>query len=97
MKTLHKTMLLTVALSGLAATAWAGQPAPPARISMDQARTIALTAASGAVADEEYEKENGAWRYSFEFRQDGRIHEIGVDANSGAIIEDSWEDASDHD
>jgi len=31
----------------------------------------------------EYEKEGGGWRYSFDIRQGKRIHEIGVDANTG--------------
>jgi uncharacterized membrane protein YkoI len=96
-KTFHKRVLLGVFLSGLALAAQAGQGDPAARISMDEARAIAEKHASGAIKDAEYEKEKGAWRYSFEFKQDGRIHEIGVDANSGEIVEDSWEDKADKD
>jgi len=59
---------------------------------MAQARSIALKAAPGHVADAEYEKEKGAWRYSFDIRQGKRIHEIGVDANTGKIVENSFED-----
>jgi uncharacterized membrane protein YkoI len=96
-KTSLKSVLLAAGSICVAGTAGPAHPAPVAKLSLDEARAIALTAASGTVVDEEYEEENGAWRYSFEFTQDGRIHEIGVDATSGTIVEDSWEDAADHD
>lgn len=59
---------------------------------MGQARAIALKAAPGKVIDAEYEKEAGAWRYSFDIMQGKRIHEIGVNANTGKIVEDKYED-----
>lgn len=66
-------------------------PAPKAKLTMTQARAIALRAAPGKIVDSEYEKEAGAWRYSFDIRQKNRIHEIGVDANSGRIVENKFE------
>ena len=66
--------------------------APEPRLSMDQARRIALKAARGRLVAAEYEKEKGAWRYSFDIRQARRIHEVGVDANSGRIVENAFED-----
>ena len=71
--------------------------APPARLTMAQARAIALKAAPGTVKDAEYEKEGGAWRYSFDIRQGARIHEIGVNANTGAIVENKFEGLKDKD
>lgn len=68
---------------------------PPAKLTQAQAQVIALNRAPGRVIDAEYESEDGGWRYSFDIRQRGRhdIHEIGVDANSGRIVEDSFERA----
>ncbi|RYE94656.1 MAG: peptidase M4 [Oxalobacteraceae bacterium] len=92
----------TAALVGLAAltatAAVANGPAKPtAKLSMAQARAIALKNAPGKVVESDYENEKGGWRYSFDIRQGRRIHEIGVDANSGRIVEDAYESAKDKD
>ncbi len=91
------TLLLfatAVAAAGLA-PAIAAKPQP--RLSITQARAIALKKAQGRIADAEYEKEGGGWRYSFDIRQGKRIHEIGVDANTGQIVEDKFEGLHDKD
>lgn len=92
------TLALT-ALAGLAATAAvaSGPAKPAAKLSMAQARTIALKKAPGKVVESDYENENGGWRYSFDIRQGKRIHEIGVDANTGKIVEDTFESANEKD
>ena len=64
--------------------------APTARISMPKAQAIALRAAPGKVVKAEYENERG-WRYSFDIRQGRRIHEIGVNAMTGRIVENKFE------
>jgi uncharacterized membrane protein YkoI len=51
-----------------------------------------LKLAPGKIVVAEYETEGGGWRYSFDIRQGKRIHEIGVDANSGKIVENTFED-----
>lgn len=84
------------ALSALP-TAPAIAATPPAKITQAQARAIALKAAPGVVQAAEYEKEGGGWRYSFDIRQGKRIHEIGVDATSGRIVEDTFESRNDKD
>jgi hypothetical protein len=61
------------------------------RISIEQAREIALKIAPGKIQDEEYEREGKAWRYSFDIVEGRRIHEIGVDAHSGQVVEDKYE------
>ena len=70
---------------------------PPAKLSMAQARSIALKKAPGKIVDAEYEKEGGGWRYSFDIRQGRRIHEIGVDAGTGRIVENKYEGINDKD
>lgn len=75
----------------------APQKGPPAKLTMAQARAIALKAAPGKIVESDYEKEKGAWRYSFDIRQGKRIHEIGIDANNGKIVESSYETAGDKD
>jgi len=87
----------TVAALSALPTASAVAATPPAKITKAQARTIALKAAPGVVQDAEYEKEGGGWRYSFDIRQGTRIHEIGVDATSGRIVEDKFESRNDKD
>lgn len=84
--------------AGAASPAAASHEAPPkSAVSKSQAEAIALRAAPGQIAEAEYEKEGGAWRWSFDIKQNGKIHEIGVDAMTGKIVEDSWEAAGDKD
>lgn len=97
MKPFYRIVVLAGLLAAAGVPVQAAQQAPAAKISMAEARATALTAAPGEVAKAEYEEEDGAWRYSFDIRQDGKIHEIGVDANSGKIVENVWEGAADND
>ncbi|CDO38332.1 PepSY domain-containing protein [Novosphingobium sp. KN65.2] len=78
-------------LAGLA------QAAPKPQVSKSQAQAIALRVAPGKIVKAEYERENGAWRWSFDVRQGARIHEIGVDAKTGKIVEDSFETPGERD
>jgi uncharacterized membrane protein YkoI len=75
----------------------AAAPAPKPKISMAQARQIALRLAPGKVAKSEYEKEGGGWRYSFDIQQKGHIQEIGVNAMTGKVVENKSEGKVDHD
>ena len=90
------SLICLASVLGFAPVAAATHP-PKAKITMAQARGIALRAAPGKIADAEYEKEAGAWRYSFDIRQGRRIHEIGVDANTGRIVENKFEGLHDKD
>ena len=76
--------------AGYVGIAQAGSPAH-ARIGMARARAIALKTAPGKIKDAEYEKENGGWRYSFDIQQGARVHEVGVDAFTGKIVENDFE------
>ena len=67
------------------------QAAPQPKITKAQAEATALKAAPGKIVETDYEKEKGAWRWSFDIRQGKRVHEIGVDAMTGKIVESSYE------
>ena len=77
-----------------AAHAFAGQKyAKEAKITMAEARAIALKAFPGSIADEELEHEKGGsgLRYSFDIVK-GRIRqEVGVDAKTGKVLENDRE------
>ena len=78
-----------------AAFAWTGEKyAPQAQVTMDQATAIALKERPGTVTDRELEREHGGsgLRYSFDIKSsDGVVYEIGVDAKTGKVLEDSKE------
>ncbi len=74
------------------ASAYTGQElAGAAKISLEQARTIALKAHSGKIIDEELEQEKGGsgLRYSFDIRHDKVTQEVGVDAKTGEVLENA--------
>jgi len=91
--------ITALALAGLAigGAAEAKVQAPAPKVSERQARKIALAAAPGKITDSEYEKEGGGWRWSFDIQQKGHIQEIGVDGQTGKIVENSNEGKVDHD
>lgn len=97
-----KKALIWSALGAAAMTIFGGAAIaaakpPKAKISMAQARAKALKLAPGKITDAEYEKEGGAWRYSFDIRQKGHIQEIGIDGQTGKVVENKSEGKVDHD
>ena len=64
-----------------------------AKVSLPDARKIALKARPGQITDEELEKESGGsgLRYSFDIRSGNTTYEIGVDAKTGKILENTAE------
>lgn len=64
-----------------------------AKVTLPEARAIALKAFPGKIADEELEKEKGGsgLRYSFDIRNGEVTHEIGVDAKTGKVLENRVE------
>ena len=66
-----------------------------AKISLDQARAMALKARPGVITDQELELERGGTglRYSFDIKAVDGVYEVGVDARTGAVLEDSREGA----
>lgn len=85
-------LVLTVATAN--AFAYTGQKlAGEAKISIEQARAIALKAHSGKITDEELEQEKGGsgLRYSFDIRHGKVTQEVGVDAKTGELLENAPE------
>ncbi|MHB1304200.1 MAG: PepSY domain-containing protein [Acidiphilium sp.] len=96
----HIGMLGLAAAIGLAATgsafAYSGQALQKdAKLDPTAARAIALKAQPGTVANYELEREKGGsgLRYSFDIKTAGQTHEVGVDARTGAVLENSVEGA----
>ncbi len=69
--------------------------AKDAKISLPDARAIALKVYAGDIVSEELEKERGGsgLRYSFDIRNGKTTHEVGVDAKTGKLLENSVEGA----
>lgn len=67
--------------------------AKEAKVSIDQARRIALKAHPGKVIDQELERESGGsgLRYSFDIRVGKVTQEVGVDAMTGKVLENKAE------
>ncbi|MGD9629773.1 MAG: PepSY domain-containing protein [Pyrinomonadaceae bacterium] len=69
--------------------------AKKAKITLAQAREIALREDNGTVEGEELEKEHGKLVYSFDIRNaTGTITEIWVDAKLGKVVHKSEENAA---
>lgn len=82
-------LALTISLVPVAAAS-AKEP-HHAKLSMEQARTIALREVPGKIVHEELEHEKGRWIYSIEVRPTGetgkRVKEVNLDADSGQVVE----------
>ena len=101
---MHK-MPLRIACAALLAAAVVMPPAlasaeaAPAKrpaISMSKARAIALKAYPGKIMKEELEHEHGGsgLRYSFDLRRGKHWREVGVDAMTGRVLENTREGAN---
>lgn len=94
-----KKLLCMLASAGLAAGAFAAGATPAttpetqARVKLPQAREIALKAFPGKIVKEELEKEQGGsgLRYSFDIANGKVTHEVGIDAVTGKLLENSVE------
>jgi uncharacterized membrane protein YkoI len=76
------------------AIAYTGQDlAKHAKISISEARALALRAHPGKITDQELEREKGGsgLRYSFDIKNGSMNEEVGVDAQTGAILENKKE------
>lgn len=64
-----------------------------ARIGMKEARAIAVKAHAGKITDAELEREPGGsgLRYSFDIKNGPHVQEVGVDAATGAVLENRTE------
>ena len=83
-----------IASAPMAALAYTGQElASGAKVNIEQARAIATKAAPGKITDEELEKEPGGsgLRYSFDIKRGTKTYEVGIDAQTGKVLENKIE------
>jgi uncharacterized membrane protein YkoI len=76
------------------ASAYTGENlAKHAKVTLQQARFIALKAHPGKITDQELESEKGGTglRYSFDVTSADGVHEVGVDARTGKVLENKKE------
>lgn len=76
------------------AFAFTGQKlAGEARVTIDEARAVALQAHPGKITDVELERERGGTglRYSFDIKRGAMTQEVGVDARTGKVLENDRE------
>ncbi len=86
--------LTTAAGASVSPTKYVGHAlAKNAKVTLKQARVAALKARPGRIVDQELEKERGGsgLRYSFDIMSHGKIIEVGIDAMTGAILENGAE------
>ncbi|TAM58398.1 MAG: peptidase M4 [Rhodanobacter sp.] len=96
-----KKMLVVIATATLAVAAFGASAgsdkalAAQARVQMPQARSMALKAYPGKIVKEELENEKGGsgLRYSFVIKNGKVSHEVGIDAKTGKLLENSVEGA----
>jgi len=85
---------LAIVMVTVPAMAYTGQEfAKQAKVSISDARAIALKAHPGKITDEELEKESGGsgLRYSFDIKRGNVTQEVGVDAQTGNVLENKKE------
>ena len=84
---------IVLAAPGLAAAYTGQQLAGQAKITIEQARTIALKAHLVQITDEGLQRERGGsgLRYSFDVKNGVVTHEVGVDATTGQVLENKTE------
>jgi uncharacterized membrane protein YkoI len=92
------SILVAIALAAVGtvndANAYTGQNlAKTAKITMVKARATALKAHHGKITDEELEVEKGGsgLRYSFDIKTAKGTTEVGVDAQTGKVLENKLE------
>ncbi len=86
--------VLVIVTSTFSANAFTGKKySKDAKITMPEARAIALKTYHGKITDEELELEKGGsgLRYSFDIKSGKVTHEVGVDAKTGEVLENKKE------
>jgi len=90
-----KQIAAFAAAASLSIAAFAATTTQKPRITMTQARTIALKKAPGTVKSEELENEHGKLIYSFDIATSKTaITEVNVDAMNGKIVAVQQENAA---
>lgn len=80
-------IMFLLGLSSSLALAGTHEKPPKTVIGMEKAKLTALETAPGKIEGSELEFEKNQWLYSFDIRgKDRKIHEIQVNAISGAVV-----------
>lgn len=67
-----------------------------AKITLEEARTIALKRVAGTVVEEELEKEKGRLQYAFDIKDsEGKIWDVEIDAITGEVLRAAEDDEDD--
>jgi uncharacterized membrane protein YkoI len=92
-KVLIRSAALTVLMTGTALALTGEKYLSQTVVTPPHARQIALKAYPGKIVSEEIEKESGGsgLRYSFVISHQKEQHEVGVDAKTGTLLENSVE------
>ncbi len=96
-KVINVGLGLLLMAGAFSAQAYNGEAlAKHAKVTMAEARVIALKAHPGKITDEELEKEAGGsgLRYSFDIKSGKVTQEVGVDAQTGVVLENKTEGAN---
>jgi uncharacterized membrane protein YkoI len=82
---------IVLAAAGPAAAYTGQELAGGAKITIDQARAIALKAHPGRITDEELEREDGGsgLRFTFSVEAGSVTQEVGVDVATGQVLENA--------
>jgi uncharacterized membrane protein YkoI len=93
LRVLMRSAVLTVLMTGSAFALTGEKYLSQTTVTPAQARQIALKAYPGKIVSAEIEKESGGsgLRYSFVISNTKAQHEVGVDAKTGALLENSIE------
>jgi uncharacterized membrane protein YkoI len=92
-RVLIRSAALTVLMTGPALALTGQKYLSQTVVTPPQARQIALKAYQGKIVSVEIEKESGGsgLRYSFIISNEKEQHEVGVDAKTGTLLENSVE------
>ncbi len=86
-------VVLFASAPGTAFALEGGALANEATLTLDQARAAALKAQPGTILDQELEHRKGGsgLRYSFDIKVGSVTHEVGIDAKTGAPLQNTAE------
>jgi uncharacterized membrane protein YkoI len=95
-KHVKKSLLFILAFSPVSAFAHADAKPPKDVIGMDKAKATAEGIFKGKIEGSELEFEKNQWLYSFDIRgKDKKIHEIQINAKTGAVVGNDIESPAD--
>jgi uncharacterized membrane protein YkoI len=102
MKQIIAALILSLAFPALGSAATSAplkgaQFLPQTKVTLEEARAKALSTEHGTIVDQELEKETGGsgLRYSFDIKAGKVTHEVGIDAVTGKVLEDTIDTGND--